>query len=573
MRSALSALWRNLGFVCTAAVLIYCVIHAFDPPRLNWGDSGSDYNVMMSGLNFQKYGFLRLRLTPFLIDPAYMTPADRVFIYTHYPQLPDLMNGVYRTVFHLSDLVQFRFIALAFSFGSLVFVYALLSHYWSRSTAQVALALWVVNPLWIQHADYLHHSPYGAFFGFGCIWLLLRYFRDEMNPWNLLASGAFLFLTFLSSYDYWFYTPVLLAIVTVAHYRGTVRTPAVRVLAILAAFAAGAVAFKIATNVWALGGVQGFLRDLRFQFAERATDTVTHSSYQSGVWPTLYGRVERFFTVLLFPVAVFWAAFPLIQWRWRRRLPANLRGLANPGLLLLPALPFLILFREIWVGQYYPALLVVPFYAVAFAVVIDVLIAMPRRSVRVAGLVLLVGLLANSLDEDVRFKKAFLTTATIRTLKAQLDSVSFPGEQILVNHVFDSPYRYYFNRRIVALILFPPDIAQRVIAADANPATHPQSATSAGAIFVQHKRLTEQLFDKGYYYILGRSRLWTLWGNPVKYRAVIDSLVNERDSALTANVARVGRKLYETDAYVVWRIKPSVVTSSDVETRAPFPRN
>ena len=109
-------------------VLGFCVVHAFDPPRLNWGDSGSDYNVMGSGRAFQKYGFLKLRLTPFLLDPSVMTTKDsQVFIYTHYPQLPDLMNGVLRVVFRMNDLVQFRFVALAFSFASLFFIYNLIA--------------------------------------------------------------------------------------------------------------------------------------------------------------------------------------------------------------------------------------------------------------------------------------------------------------------------------------------------------------------------------------------------------------------------------------------------------------
>ena len=61
MKRLAQSAWSNIGFVCVALVFIYCVVHAFDPPRLNWGDSMSDYNVMTSGRNFQKYGFLHLR--------------------------------------------------------------------------------------------------------------------------------------------------------------------------------------------------------------------------------------------------------------------------------------------------------------------------------------------------------------------------------------------------------------------------------------------------------------------------------------------------------------------------------
>lgn len=554
MKKLATWVWDNIGFVCIALVLIYCVVHAFDPPRLNWGDSGSDYNVLMSGQNFQRYGFLKLRLTPFLMDPAFMTTDDRVFVYTHYPQLPDLMNGLLRVVFRLSDLVQFRFVALAFSFGALGFVYALIASYWSRRTAQIALALWVVNPLWIQHADYLHHSPYGAFFGFGSVYFLVRYFRDERRRF-LVASGAFLFLVFLASYDSWFFIPLLIAMATVGHYRGVFRAPVVRVLAFLASFAVAAVLFKIGTNVWALGGVKGFVADLHFQFAERATDKITRSSFERGVWPTLYGRVERFFTLLLFPVTLFWLVYPLLRRRWGTTLPVLASVRTNPVLLLLAAFPFLYLFREIWVAQYYPALLVLPFYAIGFAAVVALLLEVQHRAAKALGIALLIALLANSIDENLDFKKAFLQRDTIRTLKAQLDRVSAPGQTVLTNHVFDSPYRYYFNRQMVALILDPPGVVEIAIASFADPTTHPKTAPPTGTIFVEHKHVVDELYDKGYYYILGRYRLWTQWGNPRKYHDAINALVAERDSVLMAKVARVSDKLYETSDYAVWRVK------------------
>src|SRR5439155_8452287 len=111
MKRAFGALWNNIGFLCVAAALVYCVVHAFDPPRLNWGDSGSDYNVMTAGRNFQKYGFLRLQLTPRLMDPAVLTPKDTFMTYTHYPQIPDLTNGVLRKVLGFSEWPSFRLVA------------------------------------------------------------------------------------------------------------------------------------------------------------------------------------------------------------------------------------------------------------------------------------------------------------------------------------------------------------------------------------------------------------------------------------------------------------------------------
>jgi hypothetical protein len=107
---------------------------------------------------------------------------------------------------------------------------------------------------------------------------------------------------------------------------------------------------------------------------------------------------------------------------------------------------------------------------------------------------------------------------------------------------------------------------------------HLRAAPPTGTIFVQHKHLTDEMFDKGYYYIFARYRLWPLWGNPPKYRAVIDSLIADRDSVLMSKVARVGHKIAETDAYAVWRIPTlgaAADTSfvSDAETPRRTPRN
>ncbi|HEY6219549.1 MAG TPA: glycosyltransferase family 39 protein [Gemmatimonadaceae bacterium] len=547
--SPLAALWRQIGFVCAGIVAIYCVVHAFDPPRLNWGDSGSDYNVMTAGRNFARYGFLELRLTPNLIDRSVMTAADSGLIYTHYPQLPDLMNGVFRSVLRMSDVVPFRFMALLFSFGSLAFVYALVAAFWSRQSAQLALALWVTNPLWIQHADYLHHGPYGAFFAAGSLYFLTRFLRDERTQ-TLLISGLFLVFTYWASYDYWIFTPALLAVITVVHYRRPLDRRVIRSLGTLAAFAVAALLLKLATNVWALGGIGPFFRDLRFQFTERATDAVVRTSYADGMVPVLFGRIDRYFSLLLFPIAALWLVFPLV----RRRVSATANP-ANPIWLLLAALPFFLLFREMWVAQHYPFLMIVPFYAIGSAALIVLLTESSGRLMKGVGVALLVAIMGNALYENGQLQRAFFDRAAIRSLGSQLDSLAPPGQQILTNHVFDRAYRYYFNRRIVSLIGHPSRDYGPALALFSDP-IRPQYASSNGALLVQHKHLAEELYDKEYYYILAPYQLWDAWAHPSSYRRFLDSLVSTRDSVLTREASRVGDKLYESDFYTLWRIRP-----------------
>jgi hypothetical protein len=206
-------------------------------------------------------------------------------------------------------------------------------------------------------------------------------------------------------------------------------------------------------------------------------------------------------------------------------------------------------------------LLVLPFYAVACASAVALCLAADHRAVRAVGAGVFAALLLNSVSELATFRKAYFKPEAIRDLRAQLDRVSVPGQRILINHVFDGFYRYYFDRETIPLILTPPRSAESILAALADPVSHPRSGTPNGTVFVQHKHLTDEMFDKGYYYILARYGLWSMWGNPPKYRPVIDALIAERDSTLVSKVGLVGERLYETDDYVLWRLKPTTSIS------------
>jgi hypothetical protein len=423
----------------------------------------------------------------------------------------------------------------------------------------------VANPIWLQHADYLHHSPYASFFGAGCLYFLSRYLDTDDRRW-LPASGAFLFFTYLSSYDYWVFVPALIALMVWSR-RRTVDRTGVATVAFLAAFAVLALIFKFGTNAWVLGGVHSFIHDLRFQFSERATDKVTQTAWVHGIWPTAYGRVDRFFTLLLFPIALLWLLEPI----WRLQVRGWKRVGPNPTFLFVAAVPFLWIFTEVWIAQYYPTLLVVPYYAVACAALAAAAWRSQARLARAGGALLVVVLLGNSVLETATFKKAFFTRADIAALRTELDAVSPLGRAVLVNNTFDAFYRYYFDRNTVAVFLNPPEQMNAAIAFYADP-RHTPFATSQGAIFVQHKHLPEQEYDKGYYYLASRYGLWNLWAEPTVYHEAVDALIAARDSQFVSKIAAGSDKLVETDAFVVWRVRPPVIIS-DGRTPAPSRRN
>jgi hypothetical protein len=280
-----------------------------------------------------------------------------------------------------------------------------------------------------------------------------------------------------------------------------------------------------------------------------------HTSFFNGILPTLYGRVDREFSLLLFPLIALWALVPVIRRRWPNQTATTAGRTANPIVLLLAALPFLCVFPELWVAQYYPFLMVVPFYAVGFATLIAVLLESGNTAVRGIALAVVAALSLNIADELVHFKKAYFDRASIVTLRTQLDSLAPRGRWVLANNLLEGQYRFFFDRNIVPLIVHPFPVMPSVMQYFSDP-QHPQFAGPEGALFVQHKHLTDEIFDKHYYYVLARNQLWKAWGNPPRYRVLVDGVVAGRDSAMTAVAARVGEKLYENDFYILWRIHP-----------------
>jgi hypothetical protein len=219
------------------------------------------------------------------------------------------------------------------------------------------------------------------------------------------------------------------------------------------------------------------------------------------------------------------------------------------------SLLFFVVFSEIWVEQPYHLVWMVPYYAIAAGALAALLFESGSRVAAALGAVLVLALGGSSIEENLSFKRAFFDQRAIASLKSQLDSVSAPGQNILVNHVFDGAYRYYFNRFTTAMIAIPPSRMRAAIAHYSDSSQEP-TATERGAIFVQHKHVAHELFDKSYYFVVAPYRLWPLWANPRRYETLIDSLVTVRDVQLEKAVASRGRKIAETDFYTLWQLPP-----------------
>ena len=272
----------NIGFICVAVMLVYCVVHAFDPPRLNWGDSAiglqrDDLGAQLS----RSTDSCKLRLTPFVLDPAYMTDADRRLVYTHYPQLPDLMNGLERTLLRIHGP---RAIPAG---GARVLV--------QRAVLRLpARRLLLVAPGGAARARAVGHQS--------ALDSARRLSASRAVRGVLRVRGAVFPLP--GSERGTPGIPGRVGRVRLSRVHRVVRLLVLRAAVVgdddvrplpegrsarrsgcsgsLAACAVAALLAKWATNAWALGGVAAFIRDLRFQMVERATNQAVRSGVRPG---------------------------------------------------------------------------------------------------------------------------------------------------------------------------------------------------------------------------------------------------------------------------------------------------
>lgn len=129
-------------------------------PDLDHGDEFSDANALNAGENFVKFGFIKSKFLP-IHQPHFDKPQEP---YTHYPPLPDILNGLLRMAFKTDSLRFFRSLALVFSFLGLLFWFLFvkkLTH--SFFLGMLAALFYLANPLFIYGMDALYEMAYSDF--------------------------------------------------------------------------------------------------------------------------------------------------------------------------------------------------------------------------------------------------------------------------------------------------------------------------------------------------------------------------------------------------------------------------
>ena len=171
-----------------------------DRPLVHPGDPYSDANVLIAGQYFAANGFWRTKLLPNHVPGLGWQFPD---LYTHYPPLPDIINGVQRRL-GLRTLAQFRMSSAAVSCLALGLWYVSVCYLVGPWPALISLIFLGSRRLFLLYGDSVHQFPYGWLTTYGAMLLfVLGVARRGRIRW-LLFAGAWLaiFLNAWASFEY-----------------------------------------------------------------------------------------------------------------------------------------------------------------------------------------------------------------------------------------------------------------------------------------------------------------------------------------------------------------------------------
>lgn len=519
--------------LCLAVVGAYLVVSAFEPFRTNWGDPWSDGNAMTSGRYFSEDGFFKTAFTP-ILDVG---PLDQDSLrYTHYPPLPDLVAGAVQKVIGPDHLPVHRLLAILFSALGLAFLHKYLRALWGEGVASLGIVIIATNLLFLQYADTVHHIPLYSMTGYACLWGAVRWLDDRRR--GALAGVAIAtFFCFLASYDFYFFLPIMI-LATIRLRKATpLRGHGLALVLVLGCSGLASIVVKNLLVIWAVG-VEQWHQDIVFQFFERATSA--HSRvYKHMLAEVVFWRLWRFGSPLVFAAILVQVIGVTDRVRGRSPLVP-----VTPLILLVAALPFMFVFSQLVVEQYHPMLLLLPFVAVAIAMIVKTAWA-HARPVAIAMMALYLGwqLWALSL-----FKKAFLRPPDVAAVQKLLAS---DHHRFVMSNIFvDGPVRFLWNRHLFGLNTDPVGLRENFeVHGNDSPLT---------IVLLRHMRL--HMYDKGLFAYFASERQLPWIARPDYYRNSWGPRFDKIENQLSDALADIGRVAYESRDMIV-----RTVTEDDLD--------
>lgn len=526
---------RGLLHGAIAIAFAYLVVHAREPLRLNIGDPWSDANVLTS-INYVKSdGFLATSFTD-ILDVGPLNPDS--YRYIHYPPLSEIFYGAVGKYLGVSDIGTFRLFALGFSALAMWLLFGYVRRLYSDRVALIATALFATSLFWMMYADSMHQAPVMQFTGFLALWGLVRVIETrQRRHYAAMIVGSF--ACFFTSYDYDVFLPTAV-LVTIYLKAGNPLARGNRHLVALCALGCLlGIAAKCACVIGAVGWNE-FVADLRLQFLERATST--HDRKFTSALPTMVRRITLVFT----PFAWITACYHVVKALRAPSLVAAIKGTAV--WMLIPALVFLYGFVQLAASQMLASQVLLPFYAIGSALVVDRLLDGDslRRRLAIAWLV---AAPLWSFYFMFTHPRAVLDRNDVARTNAYL-AANDHNDFVMSNLMSDGHIQASFHRHSWAALddvdaSLAPREMMRVFQVSGADRVHEIVFTGPDSRFI----------DKSLWPLAMPRSLWAITGWPHLYRAKTNAIIADYDRRVLKNLSAVNAtKVLQLKNFAVYRI-------------------
>jgi hypothetical protein len=298
----------------TYLITIFCVVYSviivrsitvsvYDSGRARnqiYGDGYSDINAISAAHYFLDSGFTKSALLPvhnYYPKEEGKTPGA----YTHYPALPDVLAGVYATLFQTASEPWLRIIPVLLSILFFLFIYKVLFEVLKNPhQAFVGGTAMVISNYFICWADNLHQHLYGEALKWLYFLLLYRHHESGARKVTFIPLLFIMMIQVNISFE----QPVYLGILTLGFSIWYKRNP----LTFETITGAGAVLFGFGLHVFQnaiyFNSMHLAIEDLKHAFLFRTTGTAlagqqAEASFtMSEIWSIPFNwvnRIERFF--------------------------------------------------------------------------------------------------------------------------------------------------------------------------------------------------------------------------------------------------------------------------------------
>ncbi len=524
---------------CVAVAFAFLVIHAREPLRLNIGDPEADANVLTAIGYIAEYGLSGAAIAD--VGPL----TEDSFRDLHAPIPAQLVYGSLGGYLGLDQLLVLRLITLAFSAVALLLLFLYARRMWTDTVAMIATMLFGTSYLWLTHADSLNGAPILQASAFLSLWGLVRAIETKQRR-HVAAAVLGACVCFLSGFDYWLFLPAA-AVFTVHTKRAS--------QSLLWWFAAGCflgVLIKVIVLGW-----DGFVMTLNLLSVERTAETVD-KKLASPV-----ATLVRRFTLVFTPLFWFTTGFTV----WRAVRAPSLRAVLHDGVtwMLVVALGFLYVFSRFAASQMIGSQALLPFYALASALLIARLLEahVARRMVALAWLALAP---AWSFYFLLTHPRSVLERDDVARVNAYL-SANDRNDFVMSNLLSDGHIQVTFHRHNWTAL----DTAK----VNEAPLAILDMLELAGTDYAHAIVFTgpdSRFLDKSLWQLAMHRRLWAVTGWPHLLRAKTNGVIRGYDKLVLANLHAAGAtKVVDLPELDVYRIDRAAILAN-IANKVPVVR-